>query len=174
MNLKSPLHIKPAGINLEQFSKDILLNKFITTASPSNSYEILYDCNSFKQTIDLILDELIKNTNETFHSYVKSVYGYVVDDTIKHKLIFNKNQLKESLKIIPKYSFIFVIESNMNILLKIKSNQKNFIIEKGELLIFNTYEFVEDISLDMFRLALVGSISNDTEIIETKKHNTII
>ncbi len=169
MNLKTPLHIKDIKINLNNFSEEIILNKVITTASPSNLYEILYECDNFNFVTNLVLQHISHNTNEKFDCYVKSLYGYVHDSFDNDKISFNKNQLKEGLILPPKYSFIFVVESEMNIYLNCENVPKVIDVKTGEMLIFNTKDFLGDYSNDVLRLALIGSISNNNVIFNKKQ-----
>jgi hypothetical protein len=58
-----------------------------------------------------------------------------------------------------KYSFIYLIKSDNTDL--IFQNDLRFKMEIGDLMIFETKNFVEDQSEILDRIALVGSLSND-------------
>jgi hypothetical protein len=58
---------------LKSYKADILLNKDLTNKSYSNMYEILFDCKNFNSTLDSVLENLQKHTDEKFDVYVKYV-----------------------------------------------------------------------------------------------------
>lgn len=174
MKLENPIHIKNFEIDLSLLGKQILLNREITLTNSSNLYEILYQSDNFKKLTNTIIKHINSEVNENFDCYIKSLYSYVHDEINKNKLVFNKKQLKEGLRPSPKYSFIFVVESKMDIILNHKNINKNYSLSEGELLIFNTKDFMEDISSDNFRLVVAGSISNDIEIENIKKYSSVI
>lgn len=149
---------------MKECEKDILLNKKLTNISPSNMYEILFDCENFDKIFNIFLKELKEDTNRNSDVYVKNMWGYIQNekDDQSINLIGNfKNQI-----IIPsEYSFIYFIKSETtNIYLKNKNNKIEIAdINAGDILIFNTNEFVEDKSKDKERIALIGSISFNIE-----------
>lgn len=174
MNLINPIHIKNLELDLDLLGKEILLNKEITLLNLSNLYEILYQSDNFKILTDTIIQNIKSNTNENFNCFIKSLYGYICDNINKNKLTFNKKQLKEGLKPSPKYSFIFGVKSEMEIILYLENKPTSYVIEESELLIFNTKDFLEDNSSVNHRLAIAGSITNDIEIKNLKKYSSVI
>lgn len=145
--------------NLQTYKEDILLNKKLTNISDSNMYDILFDSDNFDKIINLVLKKITDNTNEDFSVYVKNMWGYVQTET-ENQLFNIVHYLKEELSIKPKYSFVFVIESN-EMTLQIKNENIN--MNSGDLIIFSSENFVADKSADKNRIILIGSITNNLQ-----------
>ena len=95
--------------NLNEYEDDILLNKKLTNTSPSNMYEILFDCENFDNIFNLVLDK-IDNIDKDV--YVKNMWGYVQTSTEDSQISLNKN-FKQQIIIPAEYSFIYIIKSNV-------------------------------------------------------------
>lgn len=145
--------------NLQTYKEDILLNKKLTNISDSNMYDILFDSENFDEIINLVLKKITDNTNEDFSVYVKNMWGYVQTET-ENQLFNIAHYLKEELSIKPKYSFVFVIESN-EMTLQIKN--ENISMNSGDLIIFSSENFVADKSTDKNRIILIGSLTNNLQ-----------
>lgn len=149
------LHL--TNINSENLKQDIILNKDLTNISSSNMYEILFDSESFDEIFNIVLQKLKEFTNQNFDTYVKNMWGYIQndDDFINFNMDF-----KDQVSIMPEYSFIYLINSkNTDVCLK----DENDVIEKvklneGEILIFKTKNFLNEVSQNKKRIALVGSL----------------
>lgn len=142
---------------LNEYEDDILLNKKLTNTSPSNMYEILFDCENFDNIFNLVLDK-IDNIDKDV--YVKNMWGYVQTSTEDSQISLNKN-FKQQIIIPAEYSFIYIIKSNVtSIFLKKDDNIQNIILTAGDLLIFKTDDFIKEESDTKDRVALIGSISN--------------
>ena len=149
------LHL--TNINSENLKQDIILNKDLTNISSSNMYEILFDSESFDEIFNIVLQKLKEFTNQNFDTYVKNMWGYIQndDDFINFNMDF-----KDQVSIMPEYSFIYLINSkNTDVCLK----GENDVIEKvklneGEILIFKTKNFLNEVSQNKKRIALVGSL----------------
>jgi hypothetical protein len=156
MNLIEPILIEKIDVDLENLKSQLMINKTAITATSSNSYDILIKSKLIDDVLLFILNEIYLRTNQNIYCYVKNLCGYFSND-FNGKLTYNKNTLKENLKVTPQYSFILVIDSKMNVELK---NHRLFEVSKGQLLIFNTNDFLNDISEDISIIALVGSLTN--------------
>ena len=161
------LHL--TNINSENLKSDIILNKDLTNISSSNMYEILFDSESFDEIFNIVLQKLKEFTNQNFETYVKNMWGYIQndDDFINFNMKF-----KDQVSIMPEYSFIYLVNSkNTDVCLK----DENDVIEKvklneGEILIFKTKNFLNEVSQNKKRIALVGSlVSINKNIGLTKK-----
>lgn len=154
------LHL--TNINSKNLESDIILNKNLTNISPSSMYEILFDSESFDEIFNIVLQKLKEFTNQNFDTYVKNMWGYVQndDDFINFNMAF-----KDRVSITPEYSFIYIVNSkNTDIFLK----DENDVIEKislneGEILIFKTNYFLNEVSQNKKRIALVGSLVSINE-----------
>jgi len=154
------LHL--TNINSKNLESDIILNKNLTNISSSNMYEILFDSDSFDKILNMVLEKLKEFTNQNFDTYVKNMWGYIQndDDFINFKMPF-----KDQVSIMPEYSFIYLVNSeNTYIFLK----NENDIIEKislneGEILIFKTKNFLNEVPQNKKRIALVGSLVSINE-----------
>ena len=154
------LHL--TNINSENVKQDIILNKDLTNISSSNMYEILFDSESFDEIFNIVLQKLKEFTNKNFDTYVKNMWGYIQndDDFINFKMNF-----KDQVSIRPEYSFIYLANSeNTDVLLK----DENDVVEKinlneGEILIFKTKNFLNEVSQNKKRIALVGSLVSINE-----------
>lgn len=154
------LHL--TNINSENLKQDIILNKDLTNISSSNMYEILFDSESFDEIFNIVLQKLKEVTNQNFETYVKNMWGYIQndDDFINFNMDF-----KDQVSIRPEYSFIYLINSkNTDVCLK----DENDVIEKvklneGEILIFKTKNFLNELSQNKKRIALVGSLVSINE-----------
>ena len=154
------LHL--TNINSKNLESDIILNKNLTNISPSSMYEILFDSESFDEIFNIVLQKLKEFTNKNFDTYVKNMWGYVQndDDFINFNMAF-----KDRVSITPEYSFIYIVNSkNTDIFLK----DENDVIEKislneGEILIFKTNYFLNEVSQNKKRIALVGSLVSINE-----------
>jgi hypothetical protein len=160
------LHL--TNINSENLKSDIILNKDLTNISYSNMYEILFDSESFDEIFNIVLQKLKKFTNQNFETYVKNMWGYIQNDD--DFINFNMN-FKDQVSIMPEYSFIYLVNSkNTDVCLK----DENDVIEKvklneGEILIFKTKNFLNEVSQNKKRIALVGSLVSINENIGIMK-----
>lgn len=160
------LHL--TNINSENLKSDIILNKDLTNISYSNMYEILFDSESFDEIFNIVLQKLKKFTNQNFETYVKNMWGYIQNDD--DFINFNMN-FKDQVSIMPEYSFIYLVNSkNTDVCLK----DENDVIEKvklneGEILIFKTKNFLNEVSQNKKRIALVGSLVSINENIGLMK-----
>lgn len=162
--------IKKTNINLDKldlYQSDILLNKELTNISPSNMYEILFDCENFEEIFGIILNELKEKTNENFDVYVKNMWGYIQTNEEPNQINFNIN-FKNQITIPSEYSFIYLIKGNItSIFLKKDDNIQNIILTKGDMLIFKTTDFIKDESDTTDRVVILGSISKVENIVKT-------
>jgi hypothetical protein len=160
------LHL--TNINSENLKSDIILNKDLTNISYSNMYEILFDSESFDEIFNIVLQKLKEFTNQNFETYVKNMWGYIQNDD--DFINFNMN-FKDQVSIMPEYSFIYLVNSkNTDVCLK----DENDVIEKvklneGEILIFKTKNFLNEVSQNKKRIALVGSLVSINENIGLMK-----
>jgi len=158
---------KITNIDLSTFEScknDILLNKKLTNISPSNMYEILFDCENFDNIFNIFLNKLKKETNEDFNVYVKNMWGYIQTEEENNPINFNRN-FKNQITIPSEYSFIYFIELiNSKIYLKNDKDTTEIIdMNVGDIIIFNTEKFIKDESEDKKRIALVGSLSSNIQ-----------
>ncbi len=146
--------------NLDNITKDIMLNKELTNISPSNMYEILFDCENFDNIFNIFLEKIKENTTDNFDVHVKNMWGYIKNENETKSIDFNIN-FKNQIIIPSNYSFIYLIESNTsNIHLKKENGNTEIIsLNKGDLLIFKTSDFLNDECTDVNRIALIGSIA---------------
>ena len=153
------LHL--TNINSQNLKSDIMLNKNLTNTSPSNMYEILFDSQSFDDIFNVVLQKLKEITNENFSVYVKNMWGYIQNTEEKKSIDFDIN-FKNQITIPSNYSFIYVVESNTTNIHLTKTNGDIELVSLNErdLLIFKTKDFVNDESIDVNRIVLVGSIAN--------------
>lgn len=153
------LHL--TNINSQNLKSDIMLNKNLTNTSPSNMYEILFDSQSFDDIFNVVLEKLKEITNENFSVYVKNMWGYIQNTEEKKSIDFDIN-FKNQITIPSNYSFIYVVESNTTNIHLTKTNGYIELVSlnEGDLLIFKTKDFVNDESIDVNRIVLVGSIAN--------------
>ena len=155
------LHL--TNINSENLKSDLVLNKNLTNISPSNMYAILFDYESFDKILNIVLQKLKENTNQNFDTYVKNMWGYIQNTEETKSIDFDIN-FKNQITIPSNYSFIYVVESNTTNIHLTKTNKDIELVSlnEGDLLIFKTEDFVNDESIDINRIALVGSIANIT------------
>ena len=153
------LHL--TNIVSENLESDIILNKNLTNISPSNMYEILFDSENFDKILNIVLQKITKTTNTEFDVYVKNMWGYIQNTEETKSINFDIN-FKNQITIPSNYSFIYIVESNKtNIHLKKTNGDIELVsLNEGDLLIFKTEDFVNDESIDINRIALVGSIAN--------------
>jgi hypothetical protein len=154
--------------NLEKFKKDILLNKSLINISKNNMYEILFNSTNFDNLLNIVLKNIKEQTNDNFDVFIKNMWGYIRNDD---DLIRFNIPIKDELSIKPKYSFIYVIDSEET-LIYIKNEigvVEKFTLKIGELLIFETNNFIEEICNDKHRIILIGSITNDLTEYEIEK-----
>jgi len=153
------LHL--TNINSQNLKSDIMLNKNLTNISPSNMYEILFDSQNFGDIFNVVLEKLKEITNENFSVYVKNMWGYIQNTEETKSIDFDIN-FKNQITIPSNYSFIYVVESNTTNIHLTKTNGDIELVSlnEGDLLIFKTEDFVNDESIDVNRIALVGSIAN--------------
>ncbi len=146
--------------NLESVEADILLNKKLTNVSPSNMYEILFDCESFDSIFNIFLQSVKDYTNDNFDVYIKNMWGYIQTPNENDSINFNIN-FKNQITIPSNYSFIYLVKSNAtNIDLKKENGDvEKILLNEGDLLIFNTKDFLTDVSTDKNRIVLIGSIA---------------
>jgi len=82
--------------NLDNLTTDIILNKELTNISPSNMYEILFDCENFDNIFNIFLQKIKENTTDSFDVYVKNMWGYIKNENETKSIDFNinfKNQI---------------------------------------------------------------------------------
>ena len=154
--------------NLEIYKKDILLNKSLINISKNNMYEILFNSTNFDNLLNIVLKNIKEQTNDNFDVFIKNMWGYIRNDD---DLIRFNIPIKDELSIKPKYSFIYVIDSEET-LIYIKNEigvVEKFTLKIGELLIFETNNFIEEICNDKHRIILIGSITNDLTEYEIEK-----
>jgi hypothetical protein len=156
--------------NLENLKTDILLNRELTNISPSNMYEILFDSQSFGNIFNTVLQKLKEITNENFSVYVKNMWGYIQNTEETKSINFDIN-FKNQITIPSNYSFIYVVESNITNVHLTKTNGDIELVSlnKGDLLIFKTEDFINDESIDVNRIVLVGSIAKVVNIQQITK-----
>jgi hypothetical protein len=149
--------------NLESIVNNIILNKSLTNVSPTNMYEILFDCEIFDNIFNIFLEKIKEHTTDDFEVYVKNMWGYIKNENETKSIDFNIN-FKNQIIIPSNYSFIYLIESNTsNIHLKKENGNTEIIsLNKGDLLIFKTEDFLNDECGDINRIALIGSIAKVT------------
>jgi alcohol dehydrogenase YqhD (iron-dependent ADH family) len=133
-------------------------------------YEILFDCKNFTSILDSTLKNIQEHTKENFDTYVKNMWGYVQDNTRKEGIDF-KRTFKDQLTILPKYSFIYLIDSlETYVHLSVDEElNRQITLNPGDLLIFETKDFIKDEFTSEDRIALVGSIALVGESIEPVK-----
>jgi hypothetical protein len=165
------LHL--TNIVSENLKSDIILNKNLTNISPSNMYEILFDSENFDKILNIVLQKITETTNTEFDVYVKNMWGYIQNTEETKSIDFNIN-FKNQIIIPSNYSFIYIVESNTtNIHLKKTNGDIELVtLNEGDLLIFKTEDFVNDESIDVDRIVLVGSIAN-VEIQKPIKQNLL-
>ena len=156
--------------NLENLKTDILLNRELTNISRSNMYEILFDSQSFGNIFNTVLQKLKEITNENFSVYVKNMWGYIQNTEETKSINFDIN-FKNQITIPSNYSFIYVVESNITNVYLTKTNGDIELVSlnEGDLLIFKTEDFVNDESIDVNRIVLVGSIAKVVNIQQITK-----
>ncbi len=140
--------------NLQSYEKDILLNKILTNNSPSNMYEILFDCENFDKIMNIVLDVIKKEKNDNFDVYVKNMWGYVQNSQESQVIVFPKN-FKNQLSISSDYSFVYIIKSTKTDFLF--KNEK-ISLNEGDLLIFKTEDYLKEEFDGNDRVILIGSI----------------
>ena len=144
---------------MNECENDILLNKQLTNISPSNMYEILFDCENFDKIFNIFLKELKEETNKNFDVYVKNMWGYIQNETDNQPINLIRN-FKNQIIIPSEYSFIYSIKSNItSVFIKKENDIQNIILNKGDMLIFKTSDFIKEESDLQNRIALVGSVS---------------
>lgn len=135
---------------------DILLNKSIINASPSNMYEVLFDSEAFDKVFNVVLERLAEQTKNSFDAYVKNMWGYIQSVDEPGFINFNRN-FKDQIIIPSEYSFIYAV--NMpNTIIHLKTQIVN--LQNEDLLIFKTEDFLYDESDNVDRIALIGSVSH--------------
>lgn len=149
------------NINLSSLRADVL--SVIETIKPKNNiYDIIFNCNNFSIITDFVLNIIKEKTNENFDIYIKNLQSYIQTSTHPSPIIFDKT-LKKGIKPISKYSFILMLDSeNTNLYLTPNKNKIN--LKNGELIIFNTNDFIKDEFDIPNRIALIGSLTNELEI----------
>jgi hypothetical protein len=165
------LHLSTFDLStLKSYREDIILNKELTNKVYSNMYEILFDCKNFTSILDSTLKNIQEHTKENFDTYVKNMWGYVQDSTRKEGIDF-KRTFKDQLTILPKYSFIYLVDSfETCVHLSVDEElNRQVTLNPGDLLIFETKDFIEDEFTSEDRIALVGSIALIGESIEPVK-----
>jgi hypothetical protein len=133
-------------------------------------YEILFDSQSFGNIFNTVLQKLKEITNENFSVYVKNMWGYIQNTEETKSINFDIN-FKNQITIPSNYSFIYVVESNITNVHLTKTNGDIELVSlnKGDLLIFKTEDFVNDESIDVNRIVLVGSIAKVVNIQQITK-----
>jgi len=165
------LHLSTFDLStLKSYREDIILNKELTNKVYSNMYEILFDCKNFTNILDSTLKNIQEHTKENFDTYVKNMWGYVQDDTRKESISF-KRTFKDQLIILPKYSFIYLVDSSeTHVHLSVDEElNRQVTLNPGDLLIFETKDFIGEESTSENRIALVGSIALIGDSIESVK-----
>jgi hypothetical protein len=133
-------------------------------------YETLFDCKNFTSILDSALKNIQEHTKENFDTYVKNMWGYVQDSTRKESIDF-KRTFKDQLTILPKYSFIYLVDSlETYVHLNVDEElNRQVILNEGDLLIFKTEDFIKEESTSENRIALVGSVALVGDSIEPVK-----
>jgi hypothetical protein len=116
------------------------------------------------------LQKLKEITNENFSVYVKNMWGYIQNTEDTKSINFDIN-FKNQITIPSNYSFIYVVESNITNVHLTKTNGDIELVSlnKGDLLIFKTEDFINDESIDVNRIVLVGSIAKVVNIQQITK-----
>ena len=154
---------KLINVNLEKlqdYTADILLNKKLTNTSPSNMYEILFDCKNFDEVSNIFLEKLKESESGDFEVYVKNMWGYVQSSSEAGLIKFNKS-FKDQIIVPSKYSFIYAVKMPDTIIhLNVDEElNRQVILNEGDLLVFKTEDFIKEESTSKNRIALIGSIA---------------
>jgi hypothetical protein len=157
MTNKIPILLSNLNFDYDLIYELILLNKSITKVSQSNLYEILFKSKLFEDVFEIIKYTLTQNYQENFDCYVQNLQGYISNEENNQKIQLNKNQIKDYLIIPPKYSFILPTNNEI----KIELIDNIYELNKGNVLIFNTQDFLSDKSENINNVCLIGTISND-------------
>lgn len=162
------------NLNLTQFEADILLNKSLTNVSPTNMYEILFDCDNFNKVFNVALEEIKNYTSNDLEVYVKNMWGYV--QTTKRNEDINLNiDFKNQVSVDSEYSFIYLVKSLETYVHLDNSDEliKQVNLNQGEMLIFKTKDFIKEESTDRSRIALVGSMIPISSIVKAYKKSIL-
>lgn len=162
------------NLNLTQFEADILLNKSLTNVSPTNMYEILFDCDNFNRVFNVALEEIKNYTGNDLEVYVKNMWGYV--QTTKRNEDINLNiDFKNQVSVDSEYSFIYLVKSLETYVHLDNSDEliEQANLNQGEMLIFKTKDFIKEESTDRSRIALVGSMIPISSIVKAYKKSIL-
>ena len=162
------------NLNLTQFEADILLNKSLTNVSPTNMYEILFDCDNFNKVFNVALEEIKNYTSNDLEVYVKNMWGYV--QTTKRNEDINLNiDFKNQVSVDSEYSFIYLVKSLETYVHLDNSDEliEQANLNQGEMLIFKTKDFIKEESTDRSRIALVGSMIPISSIVKAYKKSIL-
>ena len=154
-------------INSNSLKKDILESKKIIKPI-QNRYDIIFDTKSILDVVNKVIETLNTTTNESFDVYVRRLQSYIQTQDSSEFIYFEKS-LGRDLLPTSKYSFIFMIDS-VDTILFFKSIGE-IKIQKDELIIFETNDFIKDSSTECNRIALIGSLTNNieyTNVVKTK------
>tara|TARA_B110000977_G_scaffold155340_1_gene197589 strand:+ start:3822 stop:4322 length:501 start_codon:yes stop_codon:yes gene_type:complete len=156
--------MKPIVLNTD-IDIDLVINDILqipeSIKSNSNIYDVIFNCNSFSNILDKVIQTLSISTGEKFTTYVKNIQGYIQTDELSTPIVFDK-MLKRRISSTPKYSFIFIAsQTKTRLYFKTVSSTKNIEVSNGDLVIFKTSDFIKDEYDKSNRIALLGSITND-------------
>ena len=150
--------VKP-NIDLSDIENDIRLNSEIVKMQ-FNKHVLMIHSEGFSKLFKTLLSDLIIETGEPFDGYVKDIFTFIETENSGEIIKFNK-QLKNNINLISKYSFIYLTKSfGTKILLNLNTNQNEIEITDGDLLLFNTEDFVSENCLTHKRIGLCGSLTN--------------
>lgn len=167
---------KLININLDllKCEADILLNKNLTNVSPTNMYEILFDCASFDTVFNIALEEVKNYLGNSLDVYAKNMWGYV--QTVKRNEDINFNiDFKNQILVAAEYSFLYPVRAlETHVTLDAGDELlKQVSLNQGEMLIFKTKDFVKEESANRSRIVLVGSITPVFGIVEGPKKSML-
>jgi hypothetical protein len=160
--------VKPK-INLELLKYDIILNSH-HVKSEFNKRILWLESDTTLKIIEIILQNLEKETLEDFQVYVKNTFAYIQEQELDQEIKFDK-QLKRGINPKSKYSFILFIKSfKSKISLRLKNEIKEIVLEDGDLLIFKTEDFLCDEFSTPERIGIYGSLTNEIDQIKIYKN----
>jgi hypothetical protein len=162
------------NLNLTQLEADVLLNKSLTNVSPTNMYEILFDCDNFDKILNVALEEIKNYTGNDLEVYVKNMWGYVQTTKRNESINFNID-FKNQVSVDSEYSFIYPVKSLETYVHLDDSDElvRQVSLNEGEMLIFKTKNFIKEECTDGNRIALVGSIIPISSIVKTYKKSIL-
>jgi hypothetical protein len=152
---------------LKNYEEDLLSNKKLTNIYTSNCYELLFDNDGLDMLLNDILIELKKTTSKNFDIYIKNMWGFINNENENEVINFN-HDFKNGINLKPEFSFIYLIKSERtNIYLK--SLQNKIELNRGDILIFETNDFLKEEPINKDRMLIFGSISSIENVLKVKK-----